>query len=440
MQCACRARSRYSWSSSSRGQAAVAVVSPPSVRARSIPGETGRPATSSELQALVDAACSCLRAEHVERAHQLAAQLLAPFQGLVEGDPAVGLIFGVVTPSEFGLSAAARLEAVRQRQLLLELGQALSMVGEHKLAVTVLGAIAGCFYDPRRLRAEMARKHPHWAQAPSAGKVEREIFQHWGAALARFAGRAGAADEVAAYRLAARRGVWLHYLQRPLEHLDRSLEGRPFWSSRELPAARALEDAYPENLAELLALRRGGAQPFAKYESRVVSAGGWSDVQFYAGCRYDRANCDLCPTTARVVASRPEFNTVIHGSHFFSRLTPGTHLDAHCGPSNFRLRCHLGLLVPDGLLIRCGGETRTWRAGECLIFDDSYEHEVWHEGSEDRIVLICDMWHPQLDVASMVLPALSPRQKEAFDHACRGAHLPLHERTYSTGTTVVRAP
>jgi aspartate beta-hydroxylase len=40
------------------------------------------------------------------------------------------------------------------------------------------------------------------------------------------------------------------------------------------------------------------------------------------------------------------------------------------------LRCHLGLVVPPGVRIRVGDEVREWTAGECLIFDDSFEHEV----------------------------------------------------------------
>ena len=64
----------------------------------------------------------------------------------------------------------------------------------------------------------------------------------------------------------------------------------------------------------------------------------------------------MCPRTAQVIASQPRLNSVIYGSHFFSRLVGGTHLSAHCGPSNFRLRCHLGLVVPEGLKIRVGEE------------------------------------------------------------------------------------
>ena len=59
--------------------------------------------------------------------------------------------------------------------------------------------------------------------------------------------------------------------------------------------------------------------------------------------------------------------------------------------------------------------------------DDSFEHEVWHEGDRDRVVLICDIWHPELDVDAMVLPLLSPTQREAYNAASRGDHLPMRK-------------
>lgn len=31
-----------------------------------------------------------------------------------------------------------------------------------------------------------------------------------------------------------------------------------------------------------------------------------------------------------------------------------------------------------------------------MVFDDSFEHEVWHNGTAPRVVLIMDFWHPDL--------------------------------------------
>lgn len=39
---------------------------------------------------------------------------------------------------------------------------------------------------------------------------------------------------------------------------------------------------------------------------------------------------------------------------------------------------------------------RSWKDGEIIIFDDSFEHEVWHNGTDFRLVLIVDVWHPEI--------------------------------------------
>ena len=48
------------------------------------------------------------------------------------------------------------------------------------------------------------------------------------------------------------------------------------------------------------------------------------------------------------------------------------------------------------LELRVAEETLEWREGKVFVFDDSFDHEVWHEGGEDRLVLIVDLWHPEL--------------------------------------------
>ena len=50
-----------------------------------------------------------------------------------------------------------------------------------------------------------------------------------------------------------------------------------------------------------------------------------------------------------------------------------------------------------------------WSDGEIFVFDDSFDHEVWHsnENNEARIVLIMDLWHPQLSAEKRAsLPAI----------------------------------
>ncbi len=61
------------------------------------------------------------------------------------------------------------------------------------------------------------------------------------------------------------------------------------------------------------------------------------------------------------------------------------------------MRCHLGIHIPTGdCALRVGDETRSWQEGKCLVFDDSLEHESWNHTREHRIMLIVDLWHPEL--------------------------------------------
>jgi beta-hydroxylase len=80
----------------------------------------------------------------------------------------------------------------------------------------------------------------------------------------------------------------------------------------------------------------------------------------------------------------------------FSIFQPGKRLPPHRGPYNGVLRLHLGLLVPehDNLGIRIGTDSRSWREGSVLIFDDAYEHEAWNETGEPRVVLFVDFEKP----------------------------------------------
>ena len=54
------------------------------------------------------------------------------------------------------------------------------------------------------------------------------------------------------------------------------------------------------------------------------------------------------------------------------------------------------MVVPEGCSIRCGDEIRGWAEGKCIVFDDSWEHEVWHRGDSARVVLLINFWHPGL--------------------------------------------
>ena len=120
----------------------------------------------------------------------------------------------------------------------------------------------------------------------------------------------------------------------------------------------------------------------------------WKTFFFYGyGFRSD-ANCARCPETTRLIEAIPGMETAM-----FSILAPGKHIPPHDGPYKGVLRYHLGLIGargPGGAAAASGWvpRRRGWREGESLVFDDTYEHEVWNETDETRVVLFLDVVRP----------------------------------------------
>lgn len=186
----------------------------------------------------------------------------------------------------------------------------------------------------------------------------------------------------------------------PLRALYPDLDSQPWYNPAEFPLAGYLESNYEAIRDEILALE---ASRFHRESERIERTGDW-DVAFLheRGRRHDEV-CEACPVTTRGIESNSAMRTAA-GLIYASRMRAGTHIQAHRGPTNLRLRCHLGIRVPDGdCAIRVGDQTKHWQDGQCLVFDDHFEHEAWNKTDQDRIVLIVDMWHPGLSVTEVRL-------------------------------------
>lgn len=86
-------------------------------------------------------------------------------------------------------------------------------------------------------------------------------------------------------------------------------------------------------------------------------------------------------------------------SVMFSLLKAGAHIPPHTGMINARLICHLPLVVPGNGALRVGSKVRQWERGSLLVFDDTIEHEAWNRADSDRLVLIFDIWRPELEAS-----------------------------------------
>lgn len=197
-------------------------------------------------------------------------------------------------------------------------------------------------------------------------------------------------------------------LQQPTGYYFPGLPQRRYYERSELPWAAEIEGAAPAIKAELLEYLAAADNAFSPYmvsdptRPRTEYHGlldnpDWSTLYiFEKGGRVPGLEQRFSRTLEAVERLNIPRITVRAPSILFSRLSPGARIPPHHGIMNARLICHLPLIVPPGCGFRVGGEVRQWREGELLVFDDTVEHEAWNGGDSDRIVLIFDVWRPEV--------------------------------------------
>ena len=200
-----------------------------------------------------------------------------------------------------------------------------------------------------------------------------------------------------------------HPLQQPTLLWLPGLPDQPWFEREQFPFLRELEQATAQIRDELLGVL-ADADELSPYVDMPVNApaaaiwGGlnrspdWSAYHLYRhGQRVD-AHCRRCPHTVALLESLPIMRIPGHSPEIlFSVLRAKTHIPPHTGVINGRLTVHLPLIVPENCgALRAGEEARTWRPGECLIFDDSFVHEAWNHSNQTRVVLLFDIWNPHL--------------------------------------------
>lgn len=103
-------------------------------------------------------------------------------------------------------------------------------------------------------------------------------------------------------------------------------------------------------------------------------------------------NCAMVPKTTALMKKIPRLN-----SAFFSILGPGCHIPHHVGVTKGLLTSHLSLIVPKDRMnctFRVGTEMIHWEEGKCILFDETYDHEVWNNTDETRVVLLIQVERP----------------------------------------------
>jgi aspartate beta-hydroxylase len=256
---------------------------------------------------------------------------------------------------------------------------------------------------PPQLRSEVAR-----AQAA----CDRVASQLESALRARLASEGLEAADASRFResLDILLGHRQPYFQQPQYYFFPGLPQVQFYGRAMFPWLDAVEKETAAIREEMHAVMRDphALRPYVQSDPsrpRNEQAGmadnpDWSAFYLWKDGAPVPGNAQRCPRTLAALDGVP-FPRV-NGrmpSILFSVLRPGAHIPAHNGFINTRLICHLPLVVPKGCSFRVGNETREWIEGEAWVFDDTIEHEAWNRSGETRVVLLFELWRPEISEA-----------------------------------------
>jgi len=133
-------------------------------------------------------------------------------------------------------------------------------------------------------------------------------------------------------------------------------------------------------------------QEISPDQYRIATGKNWRTYILYGfGLKMEK-NCRLAPVTTRLLEQVPNLQTA-----WFSILSPGYHIPAHRGVTKGILRAHLGLIIPqeaEKCWLRVDDTINVWRPGQIFVFDDTYEHEVYNNTDEERVILLFDFDRP----------------------------------------------
>jgi aspartate beta-hydroxylase len=367
----------------------------------------------------------------------LPAVTAAGFAALKRGDPkAARLLFDQAIAAGaadaavwFGLAGVHRaLGASAEESAALD--RALGLDARHLPALIAKGDLYAKLGDRRaadsyyiaalKLAANVPSLAPEWraelrrVETASQG-FAREYEAHLLAALDA-AGLGGPGTERFAHAIDLLLGKRKIYFQQPKYFFYPELPQIQFFDRHMFPWIGALEREFDAIRAEARAIldEDVGFVPYVQrdpdrpvFDVRgLLDDPNWGAFFLIKDGTTVSANAALCPRTMAALSGVPLCR--IDGrtpSVLFSLLRAGARIPPHHGFMNVRIIGHLPLIVPPNCALRVGNETRAWRAGEVMLFDDTIEHEAWNLSSEPRIVLIFDVWRPELSAKERQLVA-----------------------------------
>ncbi|XP_042642167.1 aspartyl/asparaginyl beta-hydroxylase isoform X3 [Tyto alba] len=194
------------------------------------------------------------------------------------------------------------------------------------------------------------------------GTNDGRFYFHLGDALQRM----GDKEAYKWYELGYQRGHFASVWQRSLYNV-KGLKAQPWWTARETgytELVKSLEKNWKLIRDEGLAVMDKKRSLFLPEDENLREKGDWSQFTLWQQGRKNENACKSVPKTCALLERFPEATGCRRGQIKYSIMHPGTHVWPHTGPTNCRLRMHLGLVIPkEGCRIRCAQENRyrSWK-------------------------------------------------------------------------------
>jgi len=197
------------------------------------------------------------------------------------------------------------------------------------------------------------------------------------------------------------------YYQQPQFYYFPELPQIQFYDRSGFPWLDRVEAATAQIRAELIEVLEDSTElkPYVQGDPRrpgydptgMLNNPDWSAFYLWQAGKAVQPNAGRCPATLDALRDVPLAAVKNRSpSILFSVLRPGARIPAHTGFVNTRLICHLPLLIPNDCGLRVGNETRTPVEGKAWVFDDTMEHEAWNLSDRIRVILLFEIWRPEL--------------------------------------------
>lgn len=180
------------------------------------------------------------------------------------------------------------------------------------------------------------------------------------------------------------------------------IRSNPFWDKTNIKSVKVLEDNYNIIKEEFSKIQQDKIKVENDYKitdhDKFLHKGDWEWYSYISKGQKKETFKTHFPKTYEILDSIEDKMIGTPFSYcFLSKLSPLSSISPHYGPCNIRLRIHLGIDIPSDCHIQVADKKQSWEEGKCLVFDDTYIHEVKNQNKDSfRTILLLDIWHPDI--------------------------------------------